>query len=178
MSLKKISKDQPDSFEFNSKSLEAAKKVISNYPNGKQQSAVMALLYIAQRQNDNWIPLSAMKYIAKMLEMPYIKVYEVATFYTMFHLDPTGKYVLEVCRTGPCMLVGSDKIIEHIEKKLNISVGQTSEDGMFTLKTAECLGACGYGPMLQCSYKNYEHLTIEKVDELLDAMRTNSLEKQ
>jgi NADH-quinone oxidoreductase subunit E len=117
-----------------------------------------------------------MDYVAELLNITPIEVYEVATFYTMFHLDPTGKYVLEVCRTGPCMLVGSDKIIEHIENKLNIKLGETSSDGMFTLKTAECLGACGYGPMLQCHYKNYEFLTPEKVDNLLDAMRNGTLE--
>ena len=117
MSLKKISKDQPESFEFNNKSLEAAKKIISNYPNGKQQSAVMALLYIAQRQNDNWIPLSAMKYIAKMLEMPYIKVYEVATFYTMYNLAPVGDYFFQVCTTTPCMIRGAYKLVDVCKKK-------------------------------------------------------------
>ena len=101
MSLKKVSKNQPETFEFNEKALEVAKKIISNYPNGKQQSAVMALLYIAQRQNNNWIPLAAMKYIAKYLNMPYIKVYEVATFYSMYNLSPVGKYFIQVCTTTP-----------------------------------------------------------------------------
>ena len=104
MSLKRPAKDQPKIFEFNSSSLEAAKTIIANYPKGKQQSAVMALLYIAQKQNDNWIPLAAMKYIAKILDMPYIKVYEVATFYSMYNLSPVGKYFIQVCTTTPCML--------------------------------------------------------------------------
>mgnify|MGYP005709149215 CR=1 FL=1 len=110
MSLKRPAKDQPENFEFNSSSLEAANKIISRYPNGKQQSAVMALLYIAQKQNNNWIPLAAMKYIAKFLDMPYIKVYEVATFYSMFNLSPVGKYFIQVCTTTPCMIRGASKL--------------------------------------------------------------------
>ncbi len=117
MSLKKISKVQPENFKFNSKNLNAAQKLISNYPEGKQQSAVMALLYIAQRQNDNWIPLAAMKYIAKMLNMPYIKVYEVATFYTMYNLSPVGEYFFQVCTTTPCMLRGAYKLVDICKKK-------------------------------------------------------------
>ena len=118
MSIKKISKIQPESFEFNDKNNDIAKKVISNYPEGRQQSAVMALLYIAQRQNDNWIPLSAMKYIAKYLNMPYIKVYEVATFYTMYNLAPVGKYFFQVCTTTPCMLRGAYKLVDLCKKSL------------------------------------------------------------
>ena len=117
MSLKKISKDQPENFKFNQKNLNAAEKVISNYPKGKQQSAVMALLYIAQRQNNNWIPLSAMKYIAKKLNMPYIKVYEVATFYTMYNLAPVGEFFFQVCTTTPCMLRGAYKLVDVCKKK-------------------------------------------------------------
>ena len=112
MSVKKISKEQPDSFEFSSANSDVAKKIISNYPDGKQQSAVMALLYIAQRQNNNWIPLAAMKHIAKFLNMPYIKVYEVATFYSMYNLAPVGKYFYQVCTTTPCMLRGAYKLVE------------------------------------------------------------------
>ena len=105
MSLRRPAKKQPETFEFNSSSMDEAKKIISKYPDGKQQSAVMALLYIAQKQNDNWIPLVAMKYIAKFLDMPYIKVYEVATFYTMYNLSPVGKYFVQVCTTTPCMII-------------------------------------------------------------------------
>ena len=119
MSLKRPAKDQPESFEFNSSSLEAANKIISKYPKGKQQSAVMALLYIAQKQNDNWIPLVAMKYIAKLLDMPYIKVYEVATFYSMFNLSPVGKYFIQVCTTTPCMIRGAGKLVEACKEKIS-----------------------------------------------------------
>ena len=117
MSLKKISKNQPDNFEFDSKNLNEAKKIITNYPNGKQKSAVMALLYIAQKQNNNWIPLSAMKYIARMLDMPYIKVYEVATFYSMYNLTPVGDYFFQVCTTPPCMIRGAYKLVDVCKKK-------------------------------------------------------------
>ena len=112
MSLRRPAKDQPENFEFNSSSLEAAKNIVAKYPEGKQQSAVMALLYIAQRQNNNWIPLAAMKYIAKFLDMPYIKVYEVATFYSMYNLSPVGKYFVQVCTTTPCMIRGANKLVE------------------------------------------------------------------
>ena len=114
MSIKKISKNQPENFEFNEKNIEVAKKIISNYPVGKQQSAVMALLYIAQRQNNNWIPLSAMKYVAKFLDMPYIKVYEVATFYSMYNLAPVGDHFFQVCTTTPCMLRGAYDLVKEI----------------------------------------------------------------
>ena len=133
MSIKKISKDQPEKFEFNEKSLEVANKIISNYPNGKQQSAVMALLYIAQRQNNNWIPLSAMKYIAKFLDMPYIKVYEVATFYTMYNLAPVGEYFFQVCTTTPCMLRGAYKLVDVCKNKI-------SKMKMKFQKMEKCLG--------------------------------------
>ena len=117
MNLKKIYKDQPKNFKFNDKNLIAVDKVIENYPKGKQQSAVMALLYIAQKQNDNWIPLAAMKYIAKILDMPYIKVYEVATFYSMYNLAPVGKYFFQVCTTTPCMIRGAYKLVDVCKKK-------------------------------------------------------------
>ena len=117
MSIKKISKEQPNDFKFSNKNLEEVNKVIKNYPEGKQQSAVMALLYIAQKQNDNWIPLVAMKYIAKFLNMPYIKVYEVATFYTMYNLSPVGKYFFQICTTTPCMIRGAYDIVEICKKK-------------------------------------------------------------
>jgi NADH-quinone oxidoreductase subunit E len=116
-----------------------------------------------------------MNKIAEFLKIQAIEVYEVATFYTMFHLQPVGKHVLEVCRTGPCMLVGSDQLIEHMEKKLNIKVGETTSDGMFTLKTVECLGGCGYGPLLQCRNTYHEHLTIEKVDALIEQYRNGEI---
>ena len=119
MSLKKICKEQPENFEFNIENLNIAKKIISNYPNGKQQSAVMSLLYLAQNQNENWIPLSAMKYIAKFLNIPYIRVYEVATFYSMYNLSPVGKYFFQVCTTTPCMLRGAYDLVKVCKNKIS-----------------------------------------------------------
>ena len=129
MSIKKIHKEQPETFKFNDKSMEAANKIVSNYPDGKQQSAVMALLYIAQRQNGNWIPLQAMKYIAKFLEMPYIKVYEVATFYTMYNLAPVGEYFIQVCTTTPCMLRGAYNLVDLCKNKISKKESEISNDG-------------------------------------------------
>jgi len=142
----------------------------ARYPEGKQKSALIPLLHIAQDESNGWLDVPVMDYVAELLDITPIEVYEVASFYTMFNLQPVGKHLLEVCRTGPCMLNGSDDIIAHIQKRLNIKNGETSEDGMFTLKTAECLGACGYAPMMQLGKFYKEHLTIEKVDALIDEM--------
>jgi len=142
----------------------------ARYPEGKQKSALIPLLHIAQDESNGWLDVPVMDYVAELLDITPIEVYEVASFYTMFNLQPVGKHILEVCRTGPCMLNGSDDIIAHIQKRLNIKNGETSEDGMFTLKTAECLGACGYAPMMQLGKFYKEHLTIEKVDALIDEM--------
>ena len=177
MSLKKISKDQPESFEFNNKSLEAAKKIISNYPTGKQQSAVMALLYIAQRQNDNWIPLSAMKYIAKMLEMPYIKVYEVATFYTMYNLAPVGDYFFQVCTTTPCMIRGAYKLVDVCKKKISEKESEITENGKASWMEVECLGACVNAPMIQINDDYFEDLNEEKLEKIIDQINKNQKPK-
>ena len=177
MSLKKISKDQPESFEFNNESLEAAKKIISNYPNGKQQSAVMALLYIAQRQNDNWIPLSAMKYIAKMLEMPYIKVYEVATFYTMYNLAPVGDYFFQVCTTTPCMIRGAYKLVDVCKKKISEKESEITENGKASWMEVECLGACVNAPMIQINDDYFEDLNEEKLEKIIDQINKNQKPK-
>ena len=173
MSLKKISKDQPDSFKFNAKSLTNAEKIISNYPKGKQQSAVMALLYIAQKQNDNWIPLSAMKYIAKMLNMPYIKVYEVATFYTMYNLAPVGKYFFQVCTTTPCMLRGAYKLVDVCKKKISKNESTISKDGKYSWLEVECLGACVNAPMIQINEDYFEDLDPQKLETIIDQVNNN-----
>ena len=144
MSLKKISKVQPENFKFKDKNIEFANKIISNYPKGKQQSAVMALLYIAQTQNDNWIPLAAMKYIAKFLDMPYIKVYEVATFYSMYNLAPVGKYLFQVCTTTPCMLRGAYDLVEVCKNKISKDENKISKDGKASWMEVECLGCLLY----------------------------------
>ena len=134
----------------------------------------MPLLDLAQRQHDNWIPNAAIKKIGEILDVPYIKVYEVATFYSMYNLKPMGKYVFEVCQTGPCMIQGSDNIIAYIGSKLGIRPGETTSDGMFSLKTVECLGACGYAPMMQLGKHYREHLTPEKVDAIIAECRNNA----
>jgi len=177
MSMKKISKEQPNIFEFNKKNLETAKKVISNYPEDRQQSAVMSLLYLAQRQNDNWIPLVAMKYIAKFLDMPYIKVYEVATFYTMYNLAPVGKYFFQVCTTTPCMIRGAYKLVDVCKKKISENESQISKDGKSSWIEVECLGACVNAPMLQINDDYFEDLDSEKLEKIIDKININETPK-
>ena len=168
MSLKKISKDQPEKFEFNDKNIELAKKMINNYPKGKQQSAVMSLLYLAQRQNNNWIPLAAMKYIAKFLNMPYIKVYEVATFYSMYNLSPVGKFFYQVCTTTPCMLRGAYKLVDVCKKKISNKENEISSDGNSSWMEVECLGACINAPMIQINDEYYEDLDEKKLENIIE----------
>ena len=159
--------------DFSAATMAEMNRVIGLFPEGKEKSAILSMLHLVQDEL-GWVSVGAMNRVAQILNIEAIEVYEVATFYTMFHLDPVGKNVLEVCRTGPCQLVGSDDLIAYIEEKLEIKVGQTTKDGLFTLKTVECLGACGYAPMLMCKYQFYESLTKEKVNEMLDAMREAS----
>ena len=168
MSLRRPAKNQPENFEFNSSSLEAAKVMVSQYPKGKQQSAVMALLYIAQKQNDNWIPLAAMKYIAKFLDMSYIKVYEVATFYSMYNLSPVGKHFIQVCTTTPCMIRGAGKLVEACKEKISENESELSEDKNCSWMEVECLGACVNAPMMQINDEYYEDLDKEKTLKILD----------
>ena len=168
MSKKKISKNQPDSFEFNSDNLKIANKIISNYPKEKQQSAVMALLYIAQRQNENWIPLAAIKYVGKMLNIPYIKVYEVATFYSMYNLAPVGKFFIQVCTTTPCMIRGAYDLIESCKEKISKKESEISENGNCSWVEVECLGACVNAPMTQINDDYYEDLDREKMNKIID----------
>ena len=177
MSIKKISKEQPDKFEFSKKNLEIAKKIISNYPEDKQQSAVMALLYISQRQNNNWIPLVAMKYIAKFLSMPNIKVYEVATFYTMYNLAPVGDYFFQVCTTTPCMIRGAYKLVEVCKKKISKNESKISKDGKSSWVEVECLGACVNAPMIQINEDYFEDLDPEKLEKIIDKINVNETPK-
>ena len=177
MTLRKISKDQPDNFEFNQDNLDEIKKIISKYPEGKQQSAVMSLLYIAQRQNDNWIPLSAMKSIAKLLNMPYIKVYEVATFYTMYNLTPVGKNFIQVCTTTPCMIRGAGKIVEACKEKISENENELSKDKSCSWMEVECLGACINAPMMQINNDYFEDLDKEKALIILDEIIKGKIPK-
>jgi NADH-quinone oxidoreductase E subunit len=173
MSLKKISKDQPKDFIFNDNSLKAVNKAISNYPKNRQQSAVMSLLYIAQKQNDNWIPLAAMKLIAKTLNMPYIKVYEVATFYTMYNLAPVGEYFFQVCTTTPCMIRGAYKLVDVCKKKISKNESEISKDGKFSWLEVECLGACVNSPMIQINEDYFEDLDPDKLEKIIDKINNN-----
>ena len=168
MSLRRPSKEQPENFDFNPASLEASKLIIAKYPKDKQQSAVMALLYIAQKQNSNWIPLAAMKYIGKLLDMPYIKVYEVATFYTMYNLAPVGKHFIQICTTTPCMIRGAYKLVEACKEKISENENELSKDQSCSWMEVECLGACVNAPMLQINDDYYEDLDKEKTLKILD----------
>ncbi len=159
------------SIRFSEEKLKEVKELISHYPEGKQKSALIPLLHMAQDENGGWLDAPAMDYVAEILQILPIEVYEVATFYSMFNTKPVGKHLLEVCRTGPCMLNGSDQIIDYIKEKLGIGEGETTTDGLFTLKPAECLGACGYAPMMQLGKTYREHLTKEKIDKLIDELR-------
>jgi NADH-quinone oxidoreductase subunit E len=156
--------------KFSEEKLNKVKEIIARYPEGKQKSALLPVLHVAQDEFGGWLDVPVMDYVAELLSIKPIEVYEVATFYSMFNTKPVGKYLLEVCRTGPCMLNGSDDIIEHIKDRLGIAEGQTTPDGLFTLKPAECLGACGYAPMMQLGKYFKEHLTKEKVDKLIDEL--------
>ncbi|MGL6022358.1 MAG: NADH-quinone oxidoreductase subunit NuoE [Chitinophagaceae bacterium] len=165
-------------FQFSESRLEEIKTLTKHYPKGKEKSVLIPLLHIAQGDAGGWLSVDVLDCIAGVLNITPIEVYEVVTFYTMFNLKPVGNFVLEVCQTGPCMLKGSDEIIEYIKDKLNIEIGQTTEDGMFSLKAVECLGACGYAPMLQIGKYYHEYLTKEKVDEILEQCRISFKAKQ
>jgi len=177
MSLRKPSKEQPKNFEFTSASHEAAKKIIARYPEGKQQSAVMALLYIVQKQNNNWIPLAAMKYIGRFLDMPYIKVYEVATFYTMYNLAPVGKHFIQVCTTTPCMIRGAYKLVEACKETISKKENELSKDKSCSWMEVECLGACVNAPMMQINDDYYEDLDKEKILKILDMILSGETPK-
>lgn len=158
--------------KFKDDVLTLVNKIIKRYPEGKQKSALLPVLHLAQSEFDGWLSPEVMDYVASLLSIKPIEVYEVATFYSMFNLKPVGKNLLEVCRTGPCWLRGAEDMVAHIEGKLNIKVGETSADGNFTLKTVECLGSCGSAPMLQCGADYYENLTEEKIDVLIDKLKS------
>ena len=160
--------------QFSEEKLTEAKNIIARYPQGKQKSALLPMLHLAQQEFGGWLSVETMDYVASLLNLEPIEVYEVATFYSMYNLKPVGRYMFEVCQTGPCMLCGSDDIIAYIGEKLNIKPGETTADGMFSLKTVECLGACGYAPMMQMGKIFREHLTKEKVDAIIDECRRNA----
>ncbi len=163
--------------QFSPQSMEIVETLIKSYPEGKHKSALLPILHIAQAEFDGWLSPEVMDYVASILKIKTIEVFEVASFYSMYNLEPKGKCVLEVCRTSSCWLMGAEDIIKHLEKKLNIKEGETTKDGMFTIKPVECLGACGYAPMLQCGSEFHEHLTFDKVDSMLDKMKAEGKRK-
>lgn len=156
---------------FTPETLAKAKEIIGRYPEGKSKSALIPLLHLAQAEFDGWLSVPAMDYVASLLNIKPIEVYEVASFYTMFNLEPVGKYLIEICQTSSCWMCGAEDIVSYLEKKLNVETGQITEDGMFQVKLVECLGSCGTAPMFQIGAKYYENLTFEKIDSILDELR-------
>lgn len=162
--------------KFSDEALGLIQRIIKRYPEGKQKSAILPALHLAQAEFNGWLSAPVMDYVASVLSIHPIEVYEVASFYSMFNLQPVGKCVIEVCRTGPCWLMGAEDIVHYIEKKLGIKAGETTPDGMFTLKTVECLAACGFAPVMQVGQNYHECLTHKKVDEILDDYQQHTKE--
>jgi|TARA_B100001093_G_C26794881_1_gene1000662 NADH-quinone oxidoreductase E subunit len=170
MSLKKIHEEQPETFKFSESNLRLAEEILKKYPEKNKKSAVMPFLYLAQRQNKNWIPLVAMKYIAKYLSIPYISVYEVATFYSMYNLAPVGKYFVQVCTTSPCLIRGADKLVEICKEKISKNENEVTKDGKCSWVEVECLGACVSAPMMQINNDYYEDLNEENASLIIDSL--------
>jgi NADH-quinone oxidoreductase subunit E len=160
-----------NSFKFSESNMIRVNEILKKYPS--ERSAIMPLLYLAQEQNDNWIPTAAMDHIAEILNLPKIYIYEVANFYTMYNKAPVGKYLIQICRTTPCWLCGSDEIVEACKEKLSIDIGETTEDGLFTLVEVECLGACTAAPMCQINDNYYENLDREKMIEIIEKLKAS-----
>ena len=177
MSIKKISKVQPEIFEFSKDNLSHAEKEIKKYPKNRKGSAILALLFLVQKQNDNWIPLSAIKYVAKLLNVPYIKVYEVCTFYSMFNLTPVGKYFVQVCTTTPCMIRGAKKIIEVCKNHISENEMELSKNKICSWTEVECLGACVNAPMMQINQDYFEDLNENKTEEIIKSLLEDKLPK-
>ena len=170
MTLKTIHDKQPDNFEFSDKNLKIAEDILKKYPEKRKKSAVMPLLYLAQRQNENWIPLAAMKYIAKYLSVPYINIYEVATFYTMYNLSPVGKYFVQVCTTSPCLIRGADKLVKVCKEKISFNEREISKNKKCSWMEVECLGACVNAPMMQVNEDYYEDLDEKNTREIIESL--------
>jgi NADH-quinone oxidoreductase E subunit len=173
---------EPDNFYFTPENLNEANNIIAKYPVGRQQSAVLPLLALAQKQHNNWLPKIAMDYVANMLGMPPVRVYEVASFYTMYNLEPVGKHFVQICTTTPCWLRGSDAIVSACEKRLGVNIGETTKDGEFTIREVECLGACVNAPMVQVTSfggadNYYEDLTASSVVGIIDSLARGEFPK-
>ena len=177
MSIKKISETQPESFEFSKDNLQEAENIIKQYPKNRKASAVLALLYLVQKQHDNWIPLAAIKYVAKFLEIPYIQVYEVATFYSMFNLAPVGKYFVQVCTTTPCMIRGTNKVLDVCKKHIAKNQNELSKNKLCSWTEVECLGSCVSAPMMQINQDYFEDLDEKKTEEIIQMLLNDKFPK-
>jgi len=175
MSIKNISKKQPESFEFSKTNLQEAENEIKKYPEDRKSSAVLALLFLVQKQNDNWIPLVAIKYVAKLLGIPYMQVYEVSTFYSMFNLSPVGKYFVQVCTTTPCMIRGATKIVDICKKHISKNQNELSENKLCSWIEVECLGACVNAPIMQINQDYFEDLDENKTEEIVQTLLKDEL---
>tara|TARA_Y100000590_G_scaffold114179_1_gene130122 strand:- start:3403 stop:4011 length:609 start_codon:yes stop_codon:yes gene_type:complete len=175
MTIKKISKIQPESFEFSKENLREAENEINKYPKDRKGSAVLALLYLVQKQNDNWIPLAAIKYVAKLLSVPYMQVYEVCTFYSMFNLTPVGKYFVQVCTTTPCMIRGANQIIDVCKKNISNNQNELSENKLCSWTEVECLGACVNAPMMQVNQDYFEDLNKSNAEVIIQTLLADKL---
>jgi len=177
MSIKKISETQPETFEFSKDNLQEAENIIKQYPKNRKASAVLALLYLVQKQHDNWIPLAAIKYVAKFLEIPYIQVYEVATFYSMFNLAPVGKYFVQVCTTTPCMIRGTNKVLDVCKKHIAKNQNELSKNKLCSWTEVECLGSCVSAPMMQINQDYFEDLDEKKTEEIVQMLLNDKFPK-
>ncbi|MCC6410255.1 MAG: NAD(P)H-dependent oxidoreductase subunit E [Saprospiraceae bacterium] len=164
-------------FQFSEGALAEIRTLMQKFPEGRHKSAILRTLHLAQEENNGWLSIAAMDQVAQALSITPIEVYEVATFYSMYNLAPVGKYVLEFCHTGPCAIEGAERIVAYAQQKLGIRTGETTQDGMFTIKEVECLGACGYAPMMQVGEFYHEHLTEAKIDQFIDNCRAGNINK-
>lgn len=164
--------------QFSDETMVKVHKIIARYPKGKEKSALLPILHIAQEEFEGYLSVDVMDYVASLLNIQPIEVYEVATFYSQYYLDPVGKNVIEICRTGPCAICGGEAIQSYLEKKLSIKTGQTTPDGLFTLKAVECLGACGSAPVMQINTEFYEYLTEEKIDNIIEELTHRAKEEK
>lgn len=165
------------SIQFSADTLAEVNRIVGQFPEDKQKSALLRVLHLAQEEFGGSLTIPVMNYVAQLLRIQPIEVYEVATFYTMYNLEPVGKYVLEICHTGPCAIEGAERILAHLKQKLGIGPGQTTPDGLFTIKTVECLGACGYAPMMQVGEFYHERLTEAAMDEFIEKCRNGQINK-
>jgi NADH-quinone oxidoreductase subunit E len=164
-------------FAYSPESHAEVKNLMKKYPEGRGKSAILRALHIAQEENNGWLSVPAMDHVAEVLGITPIEVYEVASFYSMYNLAPVGKYVLEFCQTGPCAIEGAERIIEYTKKKLGVGKNETTSDGLFTIKQVECLGACGYAPMMQVGEFFHEHLDEAKIDQFIEDCKAGKINK-